>query len=900
MIDRDTVDYRDTGSFDDSSLQDVQTIKSAILHKQYGKDVRSALAQLPDSLIKLFGDTGGNSNTEVEEARGGFETLGLHEQAQNNSIDKVTVEVQNARTNSSSKTYPTLKERMDNQENDLNNNINNKLAQISVIPETFTNLAALQSKYPTGKTGIFVTADNGHKYIWVNGSWTDSGVYQSVGIAKGSVSYDNLDSQSKISQSVFFDIRKSALNRGYYQYLPFSYEIGAIDSTTGSDRDNTNMLRTDFVIGDGKKWTFWDSNPDLYNYRLLSYQLDGTFKQLEFDWKSSDGATFTSDASLKYRLTLTTKNQSAASTLSGIKAVNVASDNDLAPYNPMKISTHGNLIIANPGFPEKVINDANTFSVSITLPTTSIFYLNQYNELISTLDKSYLGQSFIVPNNSALYWDITDNKILVLSSNQVTNHNLQLLAYNSYTNITSGLFENYFNTQSKLDDYLVFMGGVDSKPAFSVDAKHIATITLPTSNTLYIRKYDGNNVVQIKMTGQSFVINPLEYLVYNITTKQLEIQQDKYVRTNKVMLAYNNWGQITNGYFSRFWFEYVAQKQIDALSTGGQNQPNDYYKDYMNTKVSQIQQAELNYSNGDQFIFITDVHWGDNSKQSPLLIEQIKKNTGVRKVVFGGDVPIAYGSKETLDSQIFDFNKSLREYKRERDYYPIIGNHDFTIRTSATLTDGFTYSAPKAYGLIGRDLEDYTNIQSGKIYYYKDNTAQKIRYVFVNTEESIDDKTFWGVNANISQEQANWLINDALQAPDGYQIVVFGHVPIEESMPNYNYKLDILRKILEAVNNKSVINMDSGYGAVVNHDFSNSKVKVIAYISGHCHKDRSANTNGLLHITTGCDAHYNDDTWTRTGGTTSEQLFDVFFIDTVNSKINTIRIGAGNDRSFAY
>ncbi|MFW6741529.1 metallophosphoesterase family protein [Leuconostoc mesenteroides] len=561
---------------------------------------------------------------------------------------------------------------------------------------------------------------------------------------------------------------------------------------------------------------------------------------------------------------------------------------------------NGNVVIASPGFPDKAINDAATFSVSITLPTTAIFYLNQYNELVSTLDNSYWGQSFIVPNNNGLYWDVTDNKILVLASNQVNNHNLQLLAYNSYTTISSGLFENYFKTQSKLDDYLVFMGGVGFKPTFSVDAKHIATITLPISNTLYIRKYDGNDAIQIKMTGQSFVLNPLEYLVYNVTTKKLEIQQDKYVRTNKVMLAFNNWGQITNGYFSRFWFEYVAQKQIDALSTGGQNQPNDYYKDYMNTKMSQIQQAELNYSRGDQFIFITDVHWKDNSKQSPLLIEQIKKNTGVSKVMFGGDIPIAYGSKETMDNEILDFNKSIREYKRERDYYPIIGNHDFTIRTSATSTDGFTYSASESYGLIGRDLEDYTNIKSGKIYYYKDNTAQKIRYVFVNTEESVDDTTFWGVNAKISQEQANWLVNDALQAPDGYQIVVFGHVPIEESMPNYNYKLDILRKILEAVNNKSIINMDSGYGAVVNHDFSNSKVKVIAYIAGHCHKDRSINSNGLLHITTGCDAHYNDDTFTRTGGTTSEQLFDVFFIDSDNSKINTIRIGAGDDRSFNY
>jgi len=55
------------------------------------------------------------------------------------------------------------------------------------VPETFTNLAAIQAKYPSGKNGIMVAADNGHKYIWVNNVWTDAGVYQSAGIADESI-----------------------------------------------------------------------------------------------------------------------------------------------------------------------------------------------------------------------------------------------------------------------------------------------------------------------------------------------------------------------------------------------------------------------------------------------------------------------------------------------------------------------------------------------------------------------------------------------------------------------------------------------------------------------------------------------------------------------------------------
>lgn len=106
---------------------------------------------------------------------------------------KSSLEVQEARTNSENITYPSLKNRLDNQENDLNNNINNKLSQISSVPETFADLSALQSTYPNGKVGLFVTADNGHKYIWANNSWTDAGVYQAVGddIVSGELNYAN-------------------------------------------------------------------------------------------------------------------------------------------------------------------------------------------------------------------------------------------------------------------------------------------------------------------------------------------------------------------------------------------------------------------------------------------------------------------------------------------------------------------------------------------------------------------------------------------------------------------------------------------------------------------------------------------------------------------------------------
>ncbi|WP_368887365.1 SGNH/GDSL hydrolase family protein [Limosilactobacillus fermentum] len=196
----------------DKLITSLDTNLGAVLREQLDTNFQKIQAGVDgqsDALNKQITDLLGNvapqDQNEVTQARidahgNTYGTLKSREDVTQNTAETAlseeratSVEVQDARTNSSSQTYPTLKERMDNQENDLNNSFNDKLAQISAVPETFTNLAALQSKYPNGSNGIMVTADTGHKYIWANGNWTDAGVYQSVGIADGSVTKDKID-----------------------------------------------------------------------------------------------------------------------------------------------------------------------------------------------------------------------------------------------------------------------------------------------------------------------------------------------------------------------------------------------------------------------------------------------------------------------------------------------------------------------------------------------------------------------------------------------------------------------------------------------------------------------------------------------------------------------------------
>lgn len=84
------------------------------------------------------------------------------------------------------------------------NVIEEKLSQMSLVPETFENLVELKNKYPNGATGLFVTADTGHKWIFSNGQWKDAGFLQ-TGLADRSVSPKFIDKVSfaNIDNSAF-------------------------------------------------------------------------------------------------------------------------------------------------------------------------------------------------------------------------------------------------------------------------------------------------------------------------------------------------------------------------------------------------------------------------------------------------------------------------------------------------------------------------------------------------------------------------------------------------------------------------------------------------------------------------------------------------------------------------
>lgn len=335
-----------------------------------------------------------------------------------------------------------------------------------------------------------------------------------------------------------------------------------------------------------------------------------------------------------------------------------------------------------------------------------------------------------------------------------------------------------------------------------------------------------------------------------------------------------------------------------------------YYDDYLKERIDVIDNTFLNYTSyNDYFIFITDLHLSTNFKKSPFLIEYLLKNTIINKVFCGGDIPIAYGSKESLVESALLFERQF--YKKIAPYgklFCIEGNHDFTIRTSEEINEGYTFPMQFSRNMYMSRMTNYNEIitntdKSDSLYYYIDNKGQKLRYIVLNTTDSANDgENPWGVLFTFGKEQSDWVAKVIKNTPKDYKIIFLMHVP--PITPQKVHWKDTFNFISAVSLKKEVTVNDTLY------DFTNCP-DVIMCLSGHMHRDECTYANGMLWVDTACDASYNnykgglfgqpDDFPSKyKGGDIYEQTFDCIGIDVYNKKVDMIRIGGGYDRTYHY
>ncbi len=310
-----------------------------------------------------------------------------------------------------------------------------------------------------------------------------------------------------------------------------------------------------------------------------------------------------------------------------------------------------------------------------------------------------------------------------------------------------------------------------------------------------------------------------------------------------------------------------------------------YWENTMETKIARLRELDgVVGSHGFSFVFITDVHWQNNYKISPLLIKYILENTSVDTVICGGDILTVNNSIEDAMNVINSWADNTNKFKTVNVY----GNHDNNSNSGNAESLWIGYD--RWYGALLKPIENSVTWSDNKKYFYMDNTAQKVRMIFLNT--SYDQRIA------LDTTQAAWLQQLLYNLTSGWKAIVFTHVFFAPATVNSG----VTELAILGPGNLAKNMIDGQYDNMISHG-----AEFIGIITGHVHRDYSImSDNGYPIITTTCDANglqaslYDPVNTVRTEGTITEQAFDVYHVDTENRKIYVTRIGAGSDREFTY
>lgn len=294
-----------------------------------------------------------------------------------------------------------------------------------------------------------------------------------------------------------------------------------------------------------------------------------------------------------------------------------------------------------------------------------------------------------------------------------------------------------------------------------------------------------------------------------------------------------------------------------------------YFSSQLDTKTASIRTAMLNAGkNGSTFIFITDVHWPDNAKNSPALINYLLQRLPITDVFFGGDA-FNGGASATQVGYLEDFGKKMHEVAPR--FFSIFGNHENNLNDGGTGFDGdYFYTLLLSYADYQVVPGDYDN-------YYFDNAKTKTRFIILDTGQGGDNHT---------TEQSAWLSSVLSDMGVGYHAIILLHMA-------YGTATDLTNGTMSPT-------MAAAASVADSFNAENNGKKVEAFISGHLHADANKVTSGGIPIIlTDCDARQTASGNPQTAGTVNEQAFDVITVD-YSGKIVCTRIGRGSDREITY
>ena len=490
-----------------------------------------------------------------------------------------------------------------------------------------------------------------------------------------------------------------------------------------------------------------------------------------------------------------------------------------------------------------------------------------------------------IQNNEALVYKISTQEAIVIAATLTSEDTIPMLV-NSGGKIVGGIGEYLYQKwqidsddrlNTKISAYMTQSG----EPTFEVDGNKVywkaretyirgkvskvisssayTTVDAPSGDTGYV-KMDNNTA-----------------LVYDTVNDSVLVKATVNLTVDLIPMLVNSGGNIVGGIG-----EYLYQKWQLEEATSDASSLDSYWKTFLDNRLPTIHSKDIYCGlDGDSFVWITDTHVPASVLKSPELIKYITDNSSVSNVFCGGDIISKDSTKNAAVEKLYTWQNLMRSLNP----ITVRGNHDANSEdnsdTSLHISDGEFYS------IFVKSLEDTIDTDK-KLYFCKDNTVQKIRYIFLDTG-CPDSHT-------IDSEQIQWMQERIEELPSGWYALVLCH----QFFTGQTVESGIT--VLPKDGNGEAISaaLDAIYDSV--------NATIMGVVCGHCHRDYAEySPKGYPMISTTCDArqaamwdiNYPD----RTVGTTTECAFDIYYINTESRHIYTIRIGAGGsdaDRTFTF
>ena len=787
--------------------------------------------------------------------------------------------------------------------------IENTLSKINLEPETFENETALKAEYPNGKSGLMVTADTGHKWVWINGAWKDCGIYQSAGDPERKDAHiGTAEQSSRVYDSLGDAIRDQAgqitraVKQSFEEWhaLPYKKEDNAAYSKT--DKISTTsasiyyfnitgvpLLRIRTTVQAYTNiFTFLDAHQQILNYQrsddkpvTVDYVVAPPSNAMTLVLGANPGTSNSKDF-----VTCFDKGLEIGKFYQG----NLNDDTFYIDHGPSRASLmidsdhYDNLITADDGY-------------------------QAWDDHLS----KWVSQLLVPQGSGAQSVEVrkTDNSDIMSTEmyshftfKQIPKSELQLKSYRNGLTDISDIFDlSYNNISADGKDQHYYFYNKDLQTGLRIASQFV---TVDHNASWLIDLDEGYEVSFVTALKDS---------------KGQDIKHDFYNNVNVLKTAIN-WvgGHVYENLYTQGAYAVVFRKKDGSLANINTIWDHvriyevdntvhfpDYYRSHMQDRVDTIN-SKLISPNNFGFGFITDVHAEFNTKHFPALIGEVRTKTPVNEFLGGGDWATSWfdaANDADQKPELFTFFEDLRRLFKGVPLLKTVGNHEWAYGAN----NGYNITSQEMYAYYLRDEDKmFSNIQWGPdhTYYYWDDQQAKCRFISLNVMDYPDtikptgnaDNKEWYFK--VGDTQIQWLKDTLNSVPDGYVVAIESHLVPLNANQFTSFPAD---QIGTTISNGDDLQAIASAYATKTGEFTNAKGDLLAWFGGHYHADDLTIINHVTYVTTIADCMY---VWDikgapqKTAGTVSEQAFDVATVDRANRKVNLIRIGDGSDRSFTY